>query len=197
MKHLALLLVLAVAACGDEGGGGGAKPPPKPAAKGAKKPDKKILLNVYPKVEDRVAVNERPTIRHPFRERDFASDPSGTENRDPFRSYVITQPGGALTSASGGSVEPTTFCTRKEQMVASNYNLRDLRLVGIVTRGPKKYALFQDTGDVGRIVHRGDCLGREKARVKDIGSGFVTLEIIPEQVPNQPPRPNEERSIPL
>jgi Tfp pilus assembly protein PilP len=193
------LALFVLAACGgDEPKSSGAPaPPPKPAAKpGAKKPGQKnATLNVYPKVEDQVGVDERKTIRHTFRERDFASDPTGTENRDPFRSYVINIPG-SLTDQPPTENTSTPDCSKK-QMVATNYSLRDLRLVGIVSRGTRKYALFQDSADVGRIVHRGDCLGREKARVKDIGAGFVTLEIIPEPVANQPPRPTEERSIPL
>jgi Tfp pilus assembly protein PilP len=174
---------------------GGAKPAAKPGAK--KPPGKVATLTVYPKVEDRVGVDEREAIRHPFKDRDFIPDPTGTENRDPFRSYVITIPGSLNEGVDGTPVPVTEFCKDKKRMVAVNYNLRDLRLVGIVTRGASKYALFQDTRDYGRIVHKGDCLGREKARVKDIGAGFVTLEIIPELVPNQAPRPNEERSIPL
>lgn len=202
-RHLIVSIAacaLAAAGCGGGGGGGGAPPPPPPKAgsnkPGGKKPDKKLTLAVYPKIEDRVPVDERPGIRHVFKEIDFASDPLGTENRDPFRSYVITQPGSVIDT-SEPVAEVTEFCKNKKQLIAVNYNLRDLRLVGLVSRGPRKYALFQDTRDYGHVVHRGDCLGREKARVKEIAGGFVTLEIIPEQVANQPTRPTEERSIPL
>jgi Tfp pilus assembly protein PilP len=197
-RALPIALVL-IAACGDEGGSSSSKPAPPPAKPAAKASNKKVdrtkQLSAIPKVEDRVPVDERATIRHTFRERDFVSDPTGTENRDPFRSYVIMLPG-SLSEASGVVQVPTDNCTKK-QLVATNYSLRDLRLVGIVTRGSRKYALFQDSADVGRIVHKDDCLGREKARVKDIGAGFVTLEMIPEQVANQPLRQPEERSIPL
>jgi hypothetical protein len=82
-------------------------------------------------------------------------------------------------------------------MVASQYSMRDLRLVGIVSRSTRRFALFQDNGDLGHIVTRGDCVGKEKARVKDIGAGFVTLELVPDATPGQPPRAAEERSIPL
>lgn len=194
-----IAIAFATAGCGD-GGSGTTPPPPKPGSgtkPGQKKPDKKqVTLQVYPKIEDRVPVDERATIRKPFREKDFAVDPLGTENRDPFRSYVISQPGSVIDT-SQPVAEVTEFCKNKKQLIAVNYNLRDLRLVGLVSRGPRKYALFQDTRDYGHVVHRGDCLGREKARVKEIAGGFVTLEIIPEQIPNQPVRPTEERSIPL
>jgi Tfp pilus assembly protein PilP len=201
IRVLAVTIALCAACGGDDPApaaapaGGAAKPAARP---GAKKPLGKVAtLTVYPKVEDRVGVDEREAIRHSFKDRDFIPDPTGTENRDPFRSYVITIPGSLNDGGTGMPVPVTEFCKDKKRMVAVNYNLRDLRLVGIVTRGASKYALFQDTRDYGRIVHKGDCLGREKARVKDIGAGFVTLEIIPELVPNQAPRPNEERSIPL
>jgi hypothetical protein len=194
----AILVLLVLAACGgDEEGGGSAPPPPppKPAQPQPGQPGSKKQLAVYPKIEDRVPADERPTIRHQFRERDFLSDPAGNENRDPFRSYVVAQPG-VLNDKAGLPQDITDKCTKK-QMVASNYSLRDLRLVGIVSRGPRRFALFQDSADLGNIVHRGDCLGKEKAIVKDIGAGFVTLSIETDQVLGQPPRPPEERSIPL
>src|SRR5262249_30517107 len=49
----------------------------------------------------------------------------------------------------------------------------------------------------GHLTTRFDCLGKEKARVKEIGERTVTLEMAPEQVANQPPRAPEEKSIPL
>jgi hypothetical protein len=194
----ALIVVFLFAACG--GDSEGTAPPPKPpAAKPGdkKKPDKKIVpLAVYPKIEDRVTPGERASIRHKFRENDFTSDPMGNLNRDPFRSYVITQPGSVLdTSKPVGEV--TEFCKSQKQLIATTYNLRDLRLVGIVSRGARKYALFQDTRDYGHVVHRGDCLGREKARVKEIAPGLVTLEIVTEQGSNPPVRSTEEKSIAL
>src|SRR5262245_20601927 len=94
------LVVALIAGCGHDEPG----PPPakKPAqAKEAKKPaaapkrgpkDKVETLQVYIKIEDVVPEAERPTIRHQFRDRDFAPDPTGSENRDPFRSFVINQP---------------------------------------------------------------------------------------------------------
>jgi len=162
-----------------------------PKRGGGKEPE---ALQSYAKVEDRVPEAERATIRHPFRERDFMPDPTGSENRDPFRSYVVSMPG--LIAEPGGPGEQTEQCSTK-QLVATKYSLRDLRLVGIVARGTRRYALFQDSADRGNIVGRGDCLGKEKARVKDIGTGFVTLELTPDQVPGQAARAAEERSIPL
>lgn len=205
MRKCALVLItLSLAACGEDDP---PPPPPRPAAaatpaKPAAKPGaaKKggadtSTLRVYRKVEDVVTEKERPDIRHEFRERDFSPDPTGTENRDPFRSFVITQPGVGVTEP-GIAVEATDVCPIKKQ-IARGYGVRELRLIGIVSQGTTRYALFSDTRGEGRIVHRGDCLGKEKARVKEIGAGFVTLELSPEPVPNQPPRAPEERSIPL
>jgi hypothetical protein len=61
--------------------------------------------------------------------------------------------------------------------------MRDLRLIGIVLRGTRSYALFRDSAAFGHIVKRGDCLGKEKARVDSIGAGFVRLEVTPEAPP--------------
>ncbi|HVK73268.1 MAG TPA: hypothetical protein VM734_08090 [Kofleriaceae bacterium] len=199
-----LILFLGLVACGGEEDP--PPPPPKAAqpakpaaakagAAGAKSGTPPGTLTTYRKIEDRVTEKERDSIRHQFRERDFVPDPTGTESRDPFRSYVITQPGVGVNEP-GIPVEATEVCPIKKQ-IARGYGVRDLRLVGIVSRGTTRYAMFSDTRQEGHIVRRGDCLGTEKARVKEIGAGFVTLEVSPEQVNNQAPRAPEERSIPL
>lgn len=157
---------------------------------------KKDPLQVNVKVEDIVPPDEVATIRHRFKERDFAPDLTGEENRDPFQSFVIVQPGVGTTNNPGAPMPATDQCTSKQQ-VATNYSLRDLRLAAIITRGLKRFALFQDTADLGHVVAKLDCLGKEKARVKEIGERTVTLELVPEQVPNQAPRAPEEKSIPL
>ena len=36
---------------------------------------------------------------------------------------------------------------------------------------------MMDTGNLGHIVHRNDCVGKEKAFVKDIGTGYITFEV--------------------
>ena len=192
---LAALLSLGAMACGgDDAAAPGAAVAAAPKAGAAAAGPGKAKLDSYPKIEDRVPPDERKTIRHTFHERDFAPDPTGTENRDPFRSYVIEQIIGPDHPDLPQAADE--LCTSK-QMKASNYSVRDLRLVGIVSEGTRRYALFQDTADVGQIIYRGDCVGKEKARVKDSGDGFVTLETVPEVLPNQPVRPPEDRSIPL
>lgn len=193
----ALALLLGPAACGDDpppakrpkpaaGGGGGGK-----AAAGTKIAG----LDSYTKVEDLVTDDEAKALRHRFVPRDFEVDPSGNENRDPFRSYVVNQPGAGATTTDA-TIQPTELCTAKN-MVASNYSLRDLRLQGIVLRGTRSYALFVDSAGFGHIVRRDNCLGKEKALVEKIGAGFVRLELLPEPSPNAAPLPPQKRDIQL
>ena len=79
--------------------------------------------------------------------------------------------------------------------MATNYSLRDLNLIGIVLRGTRSYALFRDSGGYGHIVPRGDCLGKEQARVENIGAGFVRLAVTPEAPPGAPAPAAQTRDI--
>ena len=166
--------LLAAAGCSDEPS---AKKPSKPAAGTAGKgkssgkgKGKGNRLKVYAKVPDE--------YRHVFSERDFKPDLSGDENRDPFRSYTVRLAGTRRNQAQQeANIEITERCT-KDNTVAPTYQLRDLRLVGIVLRGTKSWAVFTDRKQFGNIVRKGDCLGKEKARVEAIGAGFVRLEEI-------------------
>ena len=57
------------------------------------------------------------------------------------------------------------------------YSYEDLKLVGIVAQGTLRKALMMDTRPYGYLVKRGDCVGKEKAVVKDIGTGYITFVI--------------------
>jgi hypothetical protein len=200
-----LALALALAGCGDEDApprvavpAGGAATPA--AAAGA---SSKTKLAVKPHIEDRVACMppdqpsdprggkcdprapscgehlyclqlaqgffceacpERDGIRHAFRERDFDAE----HNRDPF------QP----PTGPSGPPPPdglTEKCRREDQLVASSYSYSDLKLVGIVAQGTQRKVLMT-MGKDGFIIKRGDCVGKEKAVVKDIGLGYVTFQ---------------------
>jgi hypothetical protein len=131
---------------------------------------------------------ERDSIRHEFKDRDFVAD----QVRDPFQSFIIVQKG--LEAAPDKRVDGP--CTRAEQFVAGNYSYLDLRLVGIVAQGTQRKVLMMDRGNYGHIIRRGDCVGKEKAVVKDIGPGFVTFVVQPdpEDKTNRVP---EERSVQL
>ncbi len=132
---------------------------------------------------------ERESIRHDFKDRDFVED----QSRDPFdQSGVIAQAG--LGKVSTTKPEPHQSCKRAEQFRATNYSYQDLRLVGIVAQGTNKRVLMMDTANLGWIIHRGDCVGKEKAVVKDIGTGYVTFVV--DEDPDTK-RPATETSVQL
>ncbi len=129
---------------------------------------------------------ERDGIRHVFRERDFAPE----QNRDPF------EPGGALlTGRTGTQVPPTEKCRRDDQFVATSYSYLDLKLVGIVAQGTQRKVLMMG-GPLGYIIKRGDCVGKEKAVVTDIGTGYITFQIDPDPLSTSQ-RPPTEVSVQL
>jgi len=111
------------------------------------------------------ACPERDGIRHAFRERDFDAE----HNRDPF------QPPAGPTGPTTPSGGPTKKCPREDQLVASSYSYTDLKLVGIVVQGTQRKVLMT-MGKDGFIINRGDCVGKEKAFVKDIGLGYITFQ---------------------
>ncbi len=205
--------------CGDDGGSS-PKPPTAPpaaanqrrantaAARARGNPGKVAPLKLYTKVEEVVPAAEADTIRQPFTPRDFAPDATGNDNRDPFRSYVVRQTvNNALSTQGGVTVATTEICTEKN-MVAPNprakdprarksYSLRDLRLMGIVMRGTRGYAIFRDPSGYGHLVVKGDCLGKEKARVTVIGAHLVKVEVMPEAGPNQISQEPQEQKFEL
>lgn len=188
--------LLLMASCGDDSGVSApssvsgvrrkAAPKPQPQAQGE-------LLQFYTKVEDMVGPEEAGRIRHRFLPEDFEPDSAGNRNRDPFRSYVLRL--GELDGNSGSQDKRAPELCK--DTVAKNTSLRDLRLVGIVLRGTRSYALFMDSTSHGHIVTKGDCLGIEKARVSSVRAGFVSLEIIPEASQSQTTPEPQERIIPL
>lgn len=115
---------------------------------------------------------ERDAIRHPFKDRDFVPD----QSRDPFFNYVL-MPVGLGTSTDKDRPEPHESCRRPDQFVAGNYSFQDLKLTGIVTNGAQRKVLMLDTAGHGNIIKRGDCVGKEKAVVKDIGAGYITFVV--------------------
>jgi len=121
-----------------------------------------------------VACPEKFAIRRELKETDFAPT-----NRDPFTPSVGRLPGqGSAGSADAGTIKDSGGrCVRKEQMRVSNYGYQDLRLVGIVAQGTQRKVLMMDPGNYGHIIKRGDCVGKEKARVREIGDNFVCFEL--------------------
>ncbi|HEX8114592.1 MAG TPA: hypothetical protein VF516_42975 [Kofleriaceae bacterium] len=201
-----LVLVLALAGCGDDGVAPPPNNVPVPQPQVTPKPGSpKGQLAVKPHVEDRVLCTppdqpsdpkggqcdpkapscgehlyclqlaqgfycepcpERDGIRHAFRERDFDAE----HNRDPFQRDSL-QP---LTGSGGPKPQPGDKC-RADQLVASSYSYADLKLVGIVAQGTQRKVLMT-VGKDGFIIKRGDCVGKEKAVVKDIGLGYIRFQ---------------------
>ncbi|HEX2690377.1 MAG TPA: hypothetical protein VHN14_27370 [Kofleriaceae bacterium] len=130
---------------------------------------------------------ERDGIRHVFEERDFAVE----QNRDPFQSNLLAQL--SIVKSPAIPLDPTKKCLREDQMVASKYSYTDLKLVGIVTQGTRRKVLMMG-GPLGYIIKRGDCVGKEKAVVKDIADGYITFLVDPDtSIANQ--RSSEEYSV--
>jgi hypothetical protein len=117
-------------------------------------------------------------LRRELTDREFRVDPTGVRNRDPFRSYVITQEGLTSGARVGDEARDRTEVCGDDNSVAIDHSLRDLSLIGIVLRGTMSYAMFRDRRGMGYIVHRNDCLGSEQAVVRRIGSGFVQVETV-------------------
>ena len=132
---------------------------------------------------------ERESIRHEFKDRDFVED----QSRDPFQSFVVPQLGLGAGSNTA-KPEPHQSCKRPDQFVAQNYSYQDLRLVGIVAQATQRKVLMMDPSGVGRVIKRGDCVGKEKALVKDIGTGYITFVV--EEDPDTK-RPATETSVQL
>ena len=186
------LLAIGSAACGEDEpatggpppvGQGGAPAPPPPAA-----PAKPADPNLKKKIEDRVTVEEEATIRQQLKERDFIIT---DDNRDPFQSYVLVP--AELATPQKEKMDVTQSCTRPEQFVASTYSYTDLQLVGIIAERTQKRVLMM-AGNFGYPIRKGDCVGREKALVKDIGAGYITFQVTPDQ-PGQ--QSVEEHSVQL
>jgi hypothetical protein len=58
-----------------------------------------------------------------------------------------------------------------------------MKLIGIVLYGTRSWAQFRDRANLGQIVRRGNCLGKERAIVEEIGDNFVRVRVMPEAPP--------------
>lgn len=127
----------------------------------------------------------RDDIRHQFGPRDFLTSVTGTENRDPFQSFIVVQPGMAPDTSST-AIDQTQVCTKPQQFQAPAYSVVDLTLVGIVSQGTQRRVLLIDNTNYGYTIRKGDCVGKEKALVKEIGANYITFQLSPDPTnPNQ------------
>lgn len=185
LTAMTLALLAAAAACG---GDDAPKPKPKPAAAPAGgAPAAAAATSGGPQLVLRQKVDDK--YRRAFTKEDFTSDPSGDVNRDPFYSYLVTP-----TAVTGGQ----TTAVQDEcenRTVAGKYALGDLKLLGIIVRGTKNFAMFTNPERVGQIVYQGDCLAKDKARVLEITPSCVRVELRVEAPPGAPAPPAHEEKI--
>lgn len=195
-------IAFVLAACGEE------EPPPPPPRPAQANPGgggagrsgtgtgttvKMLTPQIH--IEDRVTdPAEKASLRRQFKDRDFAVEQN---NRDPFQSFVVIQPGMSGGDGTKIAIEKTKKCTRDDQMIASNYSYAELKLVGIVAQGTQRKVLMMDAGNLGHIIKRGDCVGKERAFVRDIGAGYVTFVLEPDDTIVGAKPTNEEHSVQL
>jgi Tfp pilus assembly protein PilP len=132
---------------------------------------------------------ERENIRHVFKERDFALDAG---NRDPFKSFLIGNTDNGPGKGPDGKPAPTEHC-KPDGWKIPDYSYADLKLVGIVSMGTQRRVLLM-AGNKGEIITRGNCVGKERALVKEIGATYVTLQLVNDVKDNREP---EEHSLEL
>lgn len=89
-------------------------------------------------------------------------------NRDPFRSFVnVFKP-----------QEKPQVVWQPGKVLMEDYNLDELKLIGIVQgRDVRPFAMFRSPKGVGIAVKRGDFISKSQARVKQILSDRVVLEL--------------------
>lgn len=101
----------------------------------------------------------------------------------------------------------TKRCGDESQIRLASYSFLDLKLVGVIKLGLQRKLLMLDPVNVGHVIARNECIGKERAYVKDIGEEpgvpsrgilgrgiFVTFEIPPDPTQSEA-RPPEERTI--
>jgi hypothetical protein len=191
MRTFVSIMLLAAIGCGDDAPvkktRGGAPPPaagaPAPGRAGRNDKNAPQTLAIKAKVP--------AEYRRDFKSEDFGADATGEINRDPFYSYLVA-PTSAGTAANPNQATPIKDeC--ENRMVAGKATFRDLKLVGIILRGTKNFAMFTDRTGVGWTVFIDDCLSKDKARVVEITQGCVKLEVRGEAPPGAgAPPPREE-----
>ena len=98
-------------------------------------------------------------MRHAFAPTDFEGDPTGTANRDPFRSYVVAQISTNTEARHDDDVARSEKCANKK-VAAGDTSIQQLKLIGVISRGTMRMATFTDAADVGWVVRLGAGLCR-------------------------------------
>ncbi|HEY3500364.1 MAG TPA: pilus assembly protein PilP [Polyangiaceae bacterium] len=109
----------------------------------------------------------KPVASAPPPRRDFAeADFTETErSRDPFRSYLHRF-----------AEEAKSRVVSQRQVLLAEFNVDELKLVGIVTRIVPARAMLVDPTGKGHVVHRGDFVGRADV-VQLAGQTGVTYQL--------------------
>jgi type IV pilus assembly protein PilP len=104
------------------------------------------------------APRPRPSLE--LQDNDFAES---DKSRDPFRSYArsfVEEPSGQVQSQVDVKLE--------------QYNLDQLRLIGIITRVHPERAMLVDPNGVGHVIKRGQFVGKPDVvqTAKDVGASY-------------------------
>jgi type IV pilus assembly protein PilP len=143
---IALLFALATSSCGDEGAAGGAASAAPAGSGEAEAPKKgKRRKGALPEPEVSASAEQGPP-KVEFQETDFSET---DRSRDPFRSFAAV-----FVEQAKSKVKAQVH------VVAKEYSVDELKLVGIVTRIHPPRAMFIDPSGKGHVVDHGDFLGR-------------------------------------
>jgi type IV pilus assembly protein PilP len=144
---IALLFSLA-AGCGSDEAASGAAGSAAPSGSGdAEEAPKKGKKRKGAKAEPEASASAEPgPPKVEFQETDFGES---DRSRDPFRSFAAV-----FVEQAKSKVKAQVH------VVAKQYSVDDLRLVGIVTRIHPPRAMFVDPSGRGHVVDHGDFLGR-------------------------------------
>jgi type IV pilus assembly protein PilP len=138
VRFTALLLVpvvLAAVACGDE---------PKVDSSSASPAKTNASAGAAASAVPKPVASVPP--RRDFPEAEFTET---ERSRDPFRSYL-----------SKFAEEAKARVVSQRQVLLAEFNVDDLKLIGIVTRVVPARAMLVDPTGKGHVVHRGDFVGR-------------------------------------
>jgi Tfp pilus assembly protein PilP len=165
LGSLLLLAALVTTACDDSGTpppAPPASPPPAaapPAPGGAPDPGAVAAPGGEKAAE---AVPSEPT-EPLLAEQEFIE---GGTNRDPFRSFISQ------------FAQPTKRVVKlQRKVILPRYAVDELKLIAVVTGGARPRAMFRDPTGLGVTVKRGDYLGKNASKIKQILTDKVVLEL--------------------
>jgi hypothetical protein len=146
---------------------------------------------------------ERSRIRQVLKPRDFATEVT----RDPFMSVVVQPPGQVPEGQQALKKDVVVKCDDAKKVKLAQYSFTDLKLVGVIKIGIDRKLLVMDPVNRGHVIGKEECVGKERAWVKNIGEEpgsprqgilgrglFVTFEIPPDATQSDT-RPAEEKTI--